>query len=571
MMQQPVAEPADMPSPFVTVQSHKNVYDVSTLGANGPCPAHSQLPLVPVSSRQHLVSTLQKIVSQKSAHFLPFNSPLDFAALQGVSNAQHPASVACSMSRCSDPGTVCMVTSDVHSARQDQMQRAMHQWQEQHQSSKAHRPRLLRGNGVKSVDDGWLQQPAPSKHFKPNKLISWGTNALYRKHSSGRMGSRTPSPQFAQQQQHQQLNQLHLQQQQQQHRKQQQQVQVQPSWQDEDSLDRSPHQPMRSSQSWQWPFSHHQQRSSSSCTVAKSSPSVSPTTSCSAPAATSSSTATSDLAVVLPHCQSYVLQQQQYSSGVTQLNPCRSNSKRASDTGSETLASGLSSTSSLRVALQRLESVTSRASRVVDKITNGLTRITSLTRSAGVLRQPAGREVLRDYEFIGPELGRGASCVTRLVVSRSAARPAACKTISKAGILRSAAVKAALLYVQREVAIMQHTLCHPNVVQLLALYEDARSLHLVLEWCGGGSLGQLLQRAPGGRLPEPAVTAVAKAVLGVLALIHAKGVMHRDIKPDNLLITRPVGDAEQLTLDMIKVTDFGISVPVNSQQVRPLQ
>jgi serine/threonine protein kinase len=37
--------------------------------------------------------------------------------------------------------------------------------------------------------------------------------------------------------------------------------------------------------------------------------------------------------------------------------------------------------------------------------------------------------------------------------------------------------------------------------------------------------------------------------------------MHRDIKPDNLLIAKPLDGPHQLTADLIKVSDFGISVP----------
>lgn len=45
--------------------------------------------------------------------------------------------------------------------------------------------------------------------------------------------------------------------------------------------------------------------------------------------------------------------------------------------------------------------------------------------------------------------------------------------------------------------------------------------------------------------------------------------MHRDIKPDNLLIQAPLETPQQLTADVIKVTDFGISVPFTPGQVRP--
>lgn len=43
--------------------------------------------------------------------------------------------------------------------------------------------------------------------------------------------------------------------------------------------------------------------------------------------------------------------------------------------------------------------------------------------------------------------------------------------------------------------------------------------------------------------------------------------MHRDIKPDNLLVAKPLVDPHQLTADDIKVTDFGISVPFTPGQV----
>jgi serine/threonine protein kinase len=46
--------------------------------------------------------------------------------------------------------------------------------------------------------------------------------------------------------------------------------------------------------------------------------------------------------------------------------------------------------------------------------------------------------------------------------------------------------------------------------------------------------------------------------------------MHRDIKPDNLLIAAPLEDPTQLTAEAIKVNDFGISVPFTPGQVRAL-
>jgi serine/threonine-protein kinase len=59
-----------------------------------------------------------------------------------------------------------------------------------------------------------------------------------------------------------------------------------------------------------------------------------------------------------------------------------------------------------------------------------------------------------------------------------------------------------------------------------------------------------MSRIPSGTLPLPDVLAVADQVLDVLAAFHARGVIHRDIKPGNLYITRT---------GLVKVLDFGLA------------
>jgi len=86
---------------------------------------------------------------------------------------------------------------------------------------------------------------------------------------------------------------------------------------------------------------------------------------------------------------------------------------------------------------------------------------------------------------------------------------------------------------------------HPNVVRV----EDVGSAEvaagstpgdgaevpfLVMELCSGGSLDQLLERYPRG-LPVPEVRRIATAVLEALSWAHARGVVHRDVKPANVL------------------------------------
>lgn len=91
---------------------------------------------------------------------------------------------------------------------------------------------------------------------------------------------------------------------------------------------------------------------------------------------------------------------------------------------------------------------------------------------------------------------------------------------------------------------------HPGAVSVLDddMTADGAPF-LVMELLDGESLDQWMARA-GGTLPLPDVLAVADQVLDVLHAFHARGVIHRDIKPGNLYITRQ---------GLVKVLDFGLA------------
>jgi serine/threonine-protein kinase len=85
---------------------------------------------------------------------------------------------------------------------------------------------------------------------------------------------------------------------------------------------------------------------------------------------------------------------------------------------------------------------------------------------------------------------------------------------------------------------------------LVAVYDqglDARHPFLVMELVEGGTLRELLSER--GPMPPHAVTAVLRPVLGGLAAAHRAGLVHRDVKPENVLISDE-GD--------VKIVDFGL-------------
>jgi hypothetical protein len=171
---------------------------------------------------------------------------------------------------------------------------------------------------------------------------------------------------------------------------------------------------------------------------------------------------------------------------------------------------------------------------------------TSNSGCAWILSRFGGREVLADYEF-GLPLGRGTFGVTRLVTERVSARPFACKTVCKERINSRQYVED----MRSEVQILQHLVGVPGVVQLRGAYEDCRAVNLVLELCAGGDL--LDHILCSGRLPEDDAAAAARAIVLALQRCHARGVMHRDVKPENFLLAA-AGCAASC-----RVSDFGVS------------
>ncbi len=104
---------------------------------------------------------------------------------------------------------------------------------------------------------------------------------------------------------------------------------------------------------------------------------------------------------------------------------------------------------------------------------------------------------------------------------------------------------------QRE-ALASGRLDHPNIVGVsdFGVLEDG-SLYLVMEALEGEALGKRIERDK--RIPWPEALAIIRGVLAGLRHAHDKGVVHRDIKPDNIFLARK--DGEQV----VKILDFGIA------------
>ncbi|MCJ1476832.1 hypothetical protein MMC13_005501 [Lambiella insularis] len=108
-----------------------------------------------------------------------------------------------------------------------------------------------------------------------------------------------------------------------------------------------------------------------------------------------------------------------------------------------------------------------------------------------------------------------------------------------------------LYLIKEEIAIMKK-LNHPNLVSLIEVLDDPNedSLYMVLEMCKKGVVMKVgMNEKADPYDPESCRCWFRDLILGI-EYLHAQGVVHRDIKPDNLLLTED---------DVLKIVDFGVS------------
>ena len=105
---------------------------------------------------------------------------------------------------------------------------------------------------------------------------------------------------------------------------------------------------------------------------------------------------------------------------------------------------------------------------------------------------------------------------------------------------------------QRE-ALSASSLSHPNIVEVYDVGEDNGLYYIVMEYIDGKTLKQLLKKR--GHLSVTEVVDIMLQVTDGMAHAHDAYIIHRDIKPQNIMI---------LSNGMIKITDFGVATALNS-------
>lgn len=161
-------------------------------------------------------------------------------------------------------------------------------------------------------------------------------------------------------------------------------------------------------------------------------------------------------------------------------------------------------------------------------------------------------ELNRDYE-ICEEIGRGRFGVVHRCTSRSTGEAYAVKSVDRSSLADG---------LDRELAELEPKLAqlagqgNPGVVQVHAVYEDEAWTHVVMDLCSGPDLLDWVGLRRGAPVPEPVAADIVAQVAQALALCHRRGVAHRDVKPDNILLD-VAKDGEGEGSPRARLADFG--------------
>jgi serine/threonine-protein kinase len=162
----------------------------------------------------------------------------------------------------------------------------------------------------------------------------------------------------------------------------------------------------------------------------------------------------------------------------------------------------------------------------------------------------APTRVAERYELVRP-LGHGAMATVDLVHDLELDRPVALKRLAE-NLARDDDLRRRFLREARLAA----RLSHPNVVRIFDVGDDGGRPFIAMEYVEGETLAELLAR--GGRLPPAEVARLGVQVCAALAAAHAAGLVHRDVKPQNLILGRD---------GALRLGDFGIALGHDGTQL----
>jgi serine/threonine protein kinase len=180
------------------------------------------------------------------------------------------------------------------------------------------------------------------------------------------------------------------------------------------------------------------------------------------------------------------------------------------------------------------------------------TVFTRIKASDVVYRQRSTPKRLNHGRYlVGGVIGQGSYAKVREAWDMTSRRTVALKIFTPRYLRR---VPGGEVSMRRELWALRKLPPHPNVISMVDHWSDEAKgkNYLAIDLVPGGTLRDLIDRAPGNRVPVGQARALFRCLVAGLAHMHGHGVYHRDIKTDNLMLQ---------TDAVLRITDFGTAVP----------
>ena len=152
------------------------------------------------------------------------------------------------------------------------------------------------------------------------------------------------------------------------------------------------------------------------------------------------------------------------------------------------------------------------------------------------------KDLLSEYNIMGI-IGKGTFSTVKLGENKVTKEKVAIKILQK----RRIKTKEEFIRINREIEMLKN-LNHPNVIKILKIMEDSKTIYIIMEYCQNGELfNRIVQKQ---HLNENEAAFFYYQLINGLEYIHQNNIAHRDLKPENLLLTKD---------DELKIIDFGLS------------
>jgi protein-serine/threonine kinase len=173
---------------------------------------------------------------------------------------------------------------------------------------------------------------------------------------------------------------------------------------------------------------------------------------------------------------------------------------------------------------------------------------------SGIVKTTPNEKTFTDFAKLSL-IGKGAVGKVYVVVEKDTFMMYAMKVLSKQEMI--AREKVGRVMLEKDMLI---SLNHPFIVPLHHCFQSPNYIYMIMDYCAGGELYNVLQRSPTKTLSESVAKFIIAEIISALEYLHLQGYIYRDLKPENILVQAS---------GHIMLADFDLSKDAGESEAKP--